>query len=192
MRKRGPSGGGTLRRKSPQQGQRPSLPVGAVASARSHWPRASHCGLMHCTVKPGKYCMCSPSEAANPGKDRDPLDGRKPIRECTWRSLRKNRSGQGPRKIGPGQSKVMAGFWRERTVVSREKDTRYCGMVAETKSWLMTQGAVRRAELLQAGFARVIQVHRPLYGVVEGKRGADWVFASRAARWRGDAEYDQV
>jgi hypothetical protein len=28
-----------------------------VASARSHWPRASHCGLMHCTVKPGRNCI---------------------------------------------------------------------------------------------------------------------------------------
>jgi hypothetical protein len=24
--------------------------------ARSQWPRASHSGLMHCTVQPGKYC----------------------------------------------------------------------------------------------------------------------------------------
>src|SRR6516164_3107824 len=54
-RRRGPSGGGTLRRKSPQQGQRPSLPMGLVASARNQWPRASQSGLMHCTVKPGKY-----------------------------------------------------------------------------------------------------------------------------------------
>jgi hypothetical protein len=58
MRKRGPKGGGTLRRKSPQHGQRPSLPMGAVASARIHCPRASHCALMHCTVKPGRNCMC--------------------------------------------------------------------------------------------------------------------------------------
>ncbi len=57
MRKRGPSGGGTLRRESPQQGQRPSSLNARVASARSQWPRASHSGLMHCTVKPGKYCM---------------------------------------------------------------------------------------------------------------------------------------
>src|SRR6267142_543797 len=63
MRKRGPSGGGTLRRKLPQQGQWPSLGVGAVISARIHWPRASQSGLMHCTVKPGKYCIESPSEA---------------------------------------------------------------------------------------------------------------------------------
>ena len=64
MRKRGLSGGGTLRRKSPQQGQRPSSAIGPVASARSQWPRASHNGLMHCTVKPGKYCMRTPSVAS--------------------------------------------------------------------------------------------------------------------------------
>ncbi len=59
-RRCGPSGGGTLRRKSPQEGQRPSLPMGLVASARSQWPRASHWGLMHCTVKPGRYCIFLP------------------------------------------------------------------------------------------------------------------------------------
>ncbi len=57
MRNRGPSGGGTLRRESPQQGQRPSSQNARVASARSQWPRASHCGLMHCTVKPGRNCI---------------------------------------------------------------------------------------------------------------------------------------
>jgi len=60
MRKRGPSGGGTLRRESPQHGQRPSSQNARVASARSQWPRASHCGLMHCTVKPGRNCMSFP------------------------------------------------------------------------------------------------------------------------------------
>ena len=64
MRKRGLRGGGTLRRKSPQQGQRPSSAMGPVASARSQWPRASHNGLMHCTVKPGRYCMRTPSVAS--------------------------------------------------------------------------------------------------------------------------------
>jgi len=64
MRKRGLSGGGTLRRKSPQQGHRPSSAIGPVASARSQWPRASHNGLMHWTVKPGKYCMRTPSVAS--------------------------------------------------------------------------------------------------------------------------------
>ena len=63
IRNRGPSGGGTVRKKSPQHGQRPSPPTGAVASARSQWPRASHCGLIHCTVKPGKYCIAFPSAA---------------------------------------------------------------------------------------------------------------------------------
>jgi hypothetical protein len=33
------------------------LESGPEGSARSQWPRASHKGLMHCTVKPGKYCM---------------------------------------------------------------------------------------------------------------------------------------
>jgi hypothetical protein len=60
MRKRGLRGGGTLRRKSPQQGQRPSTQNARVASARSHWPRASHCAFMHCTVKPGRYCIWFP------------------------------------------------------------------------------------------------------------------------------------
>jgi hypothetical protein len=63
-RRCGPSGGGTLRRKSPQVGQRPSLPRGLVASARNQWPRAAHSGLMHCTVKPGRYCIASPSPLA--------------------------------------------------------------------------------------------------------------------------------
>ena len=62
MRKRGPSGGGTLRRESPQHGQRPSSQNARVASARSQWPRASHCGLMHCTVKPGRNCISFPSQ----------------------------------------------------------------------------------------------------------------------------------
>jgi hypothetical protein len=66
MRKRGPSGGGTLRRESPQQGQRPSSQNARVASARSHWPRASHCGLMHCTVKPGRNCISFSLTAVTP------------------------------------------------------------------------------------------------------------------------------
>lgn len=57
MRNRGASGGGTLRRVSPQFGQRPSLDVAAVASARSQCPRASQSWLMHWTVNPGKYCI---------------------------------------------------------------------------------------------------------------------------------------
>jgi hypothetical protein len=76
MRKRGLRGGGTLRRKSPQQGQRPSSAIGPVASARSQWPRASHNGLMHCTVKPGKYCMWTPSVASQLGGARYGACGR--------------------------------------------------------------------------------------------------------------------
>ena len=45
---------------SPQHGQRPSSLIGPVASARNQCPRASHIGLMHCTVKPGKYCIFPP------------------------------------------------------------------------------------------------------------------------------------
>ncbi len=66
MRKRGPSGGGTFRRESPQHGQRPSSQNARVASARSHWPRASHCGLMHCTVKPGRNCISFSLTAVTP------------------------------------------------------------------------------------------------------------------------------
>ena len=47
IRNLGAKGGGTFRRKSPQQGQRPSCEVAAVASARNQWPRASHSWLMH-------------------------------------------------------------------------------------------------------------------------------------------------
>jgi hypothetical protein len=46
-----------LRSALPQQGHRPSSQNARVASARSQWPRASHCGLMHCTVKPGRNCI---------------------------------------------------------------------------------------------------------------------------------------
>src|ERR1700732_2655944 len=66
MRERGPSGGGTLRRESPQHGQRPSSQNARVASARSQWPRASHCGLMHCTVKPGRNCISFSLTAVTP------------------------------------------------------------------------------------------------------------------------------
>lgn len=68
MRKRGPSGGGTLRRRSPQQGQWPSFAVEAVISARIQWPRASQSGLMHCTVKPGKYCIFLPQRPQSSGR----------------------------------------------------------------------------------------------------------------------------
>ena len=79
MRKRGLRGGGTLRRKSPQQGQRPSSTMGPVASARSQWPRASHNGLIHCTVKPGRYCMRTPSAASQLCSARSGACGKAPL-----------------------------------------------------------------------------------------------------------------
>src|SRR5258708_6726001 len=108
MRKRGPSGGGTLRRKSPQQGQMPSSLKARVASARSQWPRASHCGLMHCTVKPGKNCIAFPSAACAP------CDASLMARpEYPW--------------VTDGSCGAL---WREGPVVSREKSTRCRGGVA--------------------------------------------------------------
>src|SRR6266849_2100064 len=112
MRKRGPRGGGTLRRKSPQQGQWPSPPSGAVASARSQWPRASHCGLMHCTVKPGKNCIFSPSEAAKlksiqarPFCGRDQKNSELPL---AAKSIREKSPGKTLRKKCSGRANVMA------------------------------------------------------------------------------------
>ncbi|MFY9584577.1 MAG: hypothetical protein WAR21_08820, partial [Candidatus Acidiferrales bacterium] len=55
-RSRGPSGGGTLCSGAPQLLQESAR----AASTRSQWPRAWHCGLMHCTVQPGKYCTVPP------------------------------------------------------------------------------------------------------------------------------------
>ena len=108
MRKRGPSGGGTLRSESPQQGQRPSSQNARVASARSQWPRASHCGLMHCTVKPGKYCMSfflsGRSAYCGEACRRDPSS---PELDNGWREL-----------------------WRKPFVVSRGNTTIYWGMLA--------------------------------------------------------------
>src|SRR5229473_10464 len=129
MRKRGLRGGGTLRRKSPQQGQWPSPPRGAVASARSQWPRASHCGLIHCTVKPGKNCIFTPSEAAKfkPIRARPFNGGAGERSELPWRprrsvkrarntrrqvrraTLRKKMHAESPAKMR-GASNVMAGI----------------------------------------------------------------------------------
>lgn len=109
MRKRGPRGGGTVRKASPQQGQRPSSLMGPVASARSQWPRASHSGLMHCTVKPGKYCMrlISPSG----GRWAAP-----PLLKAKYRPW-----------LTDG---LLAGLWSESGVVSSKKATIYSGRLA--------------------------------------------------------------
>src|SRR5260370_36413158 len=64
MRKRGASGGGTLRRKSPPQGEWPSLPRGGGETARRQGPGASQGGLMEFTAEPGKDCICTPSIGA--------------------------------------------------------------------------------------------------------------------------------
>jgi hypothetical protein len=52
MRKRGPSGGGTLRSGEPQLLHESGL----EELTRSQWPRAKQSALMHCTVQPGRYC----------------------------------------------------------------------------------------------------------------------------------------
>ena len=113
MRNRGPSGGGTLRRALPQHGQRPSSQNARVASARSQCPRASHCGLMHCTVKPGRNCisfsLSGPVAFAAAARKRDPTKLRVPLTDRCWR-----------------------GFWRKPIPLSSEKTTIYCGALAKT------------------------------------------------------------
>jgi len=56
MRKRGASGGGTLRSGELQFEQRST----GIASSRSQWPRAAHSGLTHCTVRPGRNVIHPP------------------------------------------------------------------------------------------------------------------------------------
>ena len=155
MRRR-PSGGGTLRRKSPQQGQRPSLAIGPVTSTRSQWPRASHSGLMHCTVKPGKYCIVSPQKPCSPAHPTANLtltaarrDHRSPWRPCCSR-----RSPEGerlardpqlrPRNRGPrGNSELDGAHSAPSALWCQEKNTtRYCGKVAPVKN-LVSPGVLR-------------------------------------------------
>ena len=108
MRKRGPSGGGTLRSELPQQGQRPSSQNARVASARSQWPLASHCGLMHWTVKPGRNCIS--------------FSPQRPARFCAA-----GRVARDPNSLTDG---CWRGFWRSRALLSREKTTICWGTVA--------------------------------------------------------------
>ena len=112
MRKRGPSGGGTLRRESPQHGQRPSSQNARVASARSQWPRASHCGLMHCTVKPGRNCMSFPP--------------RRPARFCGVGRVARTRN-------SPMTDERWRGFCRRHARLSSGKTTIYRGLVADSQ-----------------------------------------------------------
>lgn len=157
MRKRGPSGGGTLRRKSPQQGQRPSSSTGPVTSTRIQWPRASHIGLMHCTVKPGKYCIVSPQGphgSNNPTanlalaaarRNRSfcgPAVRRGPLKENAGPEIRSSGHGnRGPR----GNSELDGAHSALRTLWCQEKNTtRYCGKVANCgKRWLRSAGQRR-------------------------------------------------
>ena len=107
MRRWGPSGGGTLRRGSPQLLQR-SLPE---MLARSQWPRASHCGLMHCTVQPGRYCMIPP--------------------ECSFVCL--GRAGLPCRKGPlPTVTRLMARILPQPSCGVKRKPTIPCGTVART------------------------------------------------------------
>gem|GEM_PF-4785523 len=119
IRNRGPSGGGTLRSELPQQGQRPSSLKARVASARSQWPRASHCGLMHCTVKPGRNCMSFPSAAGALSRRRP--GGADPIPLAT--------DGFANRRPTNGRL-YWRGFWRTARPLSRPNTTIYCGHVA--------------------------------------------------------------
>ena len=148
MRRRGPSGGGTFRRKFPQQGQRPSFATGPVTSTRSQWPRASHKGLIHCTVKPGKYCIVSPHRPQSPGNSRGKhtltaarRDHRNPWRPCCLRrSPERELLGRDPQLRPPGRgprgnSEPNGADSPPSTLWCQEKNTtRYCGKVAAVKS----------------------------------------------------------
>ena len=118
MRKRGPSGGGTLRRESPQEGQRPSLATGPAASARSQRPRAAHSGLMHCTVRPGRYCIASPQRP----QSANPCGAAPPGRAPSWLQSPAGGSVLGH---GPGTAREQHLCWRalcpESSLVSRRK-----------------------------------------------------------------------
>lgn len=147
-RRRGPSGGGTLRRKSPQEGHRPSMPMGWVASARIQCPRASQSGLMHCTVSPGRYCMVSPSGAAkrrpsccacltapSPGKSVGPLV---PTLLAAFptasRLARGSAAGPGHGQGTRGNSTRDGAHSAFGNLRCQEKNTtRYCGKVAAVK-----------------------------------------------------------
>ena len=147
MRRR-PSGGGTLRRKSPQQGQRPSWATGPVTSTRSQWPRASHSGLMHCTVKPGKYCIGSPHRPQSPDNSSadSPQQPGGGIGLAPWRPCYSPRSPEGERLArrsaaqatdrGPRGNSELDGAHSapNNSGCQGENTTRYCGKVAPVKN----------------------------------------------------------
>jgi len=152
-----------LRRNSPQQGQRPSLATGPVTSARSQWPRASHCGLMHCTVKPGRYCIVlpqRPQRSTNPtapfpkrlkplglSPNRAPPHWPIPMRpSCPQESPDGERLARGSRAKahGPeprgnsafnGGHSALTNFWCQ-----EKNTTRNCGKVAAVKNMVCVPG----------------------------------------------------
>jgi hypothetical protein len=130
IRKRGPRGGGTVRSWSPQQGHRPSSLMGPVASARSQWPRASHDGLMHCTVNPGKYCIRVP-----------PAAGLLDLAPSGVRSA----------PCQPKKSKGWRGLWRKAPVVSSKNTTRCRGQVAEAPTANISQSIAAAVPHLRGG-----------------------------------------
>ena len=152
-----------MRRNSPQQGQRPSLATGPVTSARSQWPRASHCGLMHCTVKPGRYCIVYLRGRNAPPIQRRPFrsassrfvchqtahrrTGRSPCDQAARRSppegerlargSRAKAHGQEPRGNSAfnGGHSALTNFWCQ-----EKNTTRNCGKVAAVKNMVCVPG----------------------------------------------------
>ena len=105
-----------MRRKSPQEGQRPSLATGPATSARSQRPRAWHSGLMHCTVRPGRYCIASPQRPQSGVHPAAPV----PVV-----------GDQGPRgnSAFAGAHSAPSHPWRQ-----EKNTTRYCGKVAAVEN----------------------------------------------------------
>ena len=121
-----------MRSMSPQQGQRPSSLMGPVASARSQCPRASQSGLMHWTVKPGKYCMRFLQWTAARVDSRRPTLATQRERERLQASRSPRANGQLP-PTGEKQ-KLWRGLLRRMPVVSRGNTTRCGGAFANVEN----------------------------------------------------------
>lgn len=157
--RRRPSGGGTLRRKSPQHGQRPSLATGPVTSARSQWPRSSHVGLMHCTVRPGKYCIVSPQWPHGPDSSAaDTLEQERaakplespggpaaPPRSPEGERMARGSAAQATNREPRGNSELDGAHSALSTLWCQEENTtRYCGKVAAVKNLVLGPQSSRR------------------------------------------------
>lgn len=150
IRNRGPSGGGTLRRKSPQEGQRPSLATGPATSALSQCPRASHSGLMHCTVKPGRYCIASPQGPQGPLPWRSRAgarSGRAP--GCPPRSRRRTLRARIPYLWSRTRGRAGTAHSTAHSALSHrwcqaENTARYCGEVAAVKNLVSSSKILRQ------------------------------------------------